>query len=355
MSSIKLSSSSTIFTSSFIQIKISSNTSKKIADEIESLKLKSKQNNYQNLAIDMIKIGELFVNETLYHEAITWYKEALCIEEIYYPDDIVRISDIMYRLGDAYLHLNDYNNALDNFLEARSILFISNPYHDLRDAEILFKIGIVYQRKGLDQEAYEAFEKGIHIHENYFSDVNATHNSAYVENRTQLLIHRGELYEKWGHYRQGLNDYQQCYSILDDYSCVLSDQRKSNMSMKSDPIFTCLALEDIDVMLADIEYHINHLESLLQLRSECVNRLSKYISEREKESNFDICHYSRREKIEAAKYVIQYINTHPILSIGEIINHSEFLKHKGPLTNSRLGQIFQTILTLAQRCRRQLA
>lgn len=428
-----------------------------ISYSIQALKYLTKNNNqtsnYSNLVLEIMKIGQLYYKQLLFSESLNWYKEALEIEETYYPNNTLVISEILYYLGLIYYHLNEYEKALGYFNESKAIKFVSCPFPDEKNAEIMFYIGIIHKHLGNDKVAFDSFNHGIQVYE-LSSDSSDLTIGTYGVQLANLYIHRGEIYERWGLYRSSLSDYQKAYLILEDYSTLFSqnsgnnnnnqtyqnnkyknnkhsnsnsfssydnnsshnnnninnnndsdddddddeEDKNEHFNIKDNSSLFKISLpsptssshspslsssttptaslnsslsssnntntntnttnttstttnedKDAEVILADIEYHIHHIEILLQFRSECGNKILNYIHERQHESDFDICHYSRREKIEAAKFLLNYINTNSIDSINSIVTTTDYINHKGPLTNGRLGVIFREITSKTRK------
>ena len=103
-------------------------------------------------------------------------------------------------------------------------------------------------------------------------------------------------------------------------------------------------IEDTDILLAHLESHLQLNEQLLQFRIKYGNKILHYMSKIESESNFHVYHTSYKEKIEAAQYLLNCINTNSLNSMGFIKDSSQYNNYKGQLIDGVLGDIFEEII-----------
>lgn len=210
----------------------------------ESLKYYQGLGNKTSSAQIMQFIGVIYKKWSEYNDAIDYYEKAL---DIYNElGEEVGMANIYGNLGNIYYYSGiDYDNALENYKKAL-VIFQKDESRRDEEANILISIGLVYNKKGLTEEALKNFQLSLSIANELNNEYRKAHalsnigniylsnkdfgsalenfNEALtifegMESKTDIaltLMSIGELYHAWGKHSQAKDFFMQSIELCEE-------------------------------------------------------------------------------------------------------------------------------------------
>mmetsp|Transcript_12482 Transcript_12482/g.18865 ORF Transcript_12482/g.18865 Transcript_12482/m.18865 type:complete len:357 (+) Transcript_12482:104-1174(+) len=290
----------------------------------ESLEMKSKRQHadYSSIAASLYDIAAVNMAQKHYIAALFWLKECLKTRLTFVQEDQVAISDTMHAMGQVYMYENKAELALESYLEALSTRELVLPADDLSNVGLICSLGAVYCQLNHLDNAIECYKRA--------RDILLKHEGKECKRQVaEVFKCMGCVFKHRGDYNDALVQYKEALAVYKELYGDLSAPVNSTVAM------------------------IAHIQLLESHRQSCILKIKEYIASRSKEMRYDFLSFTKEQKIQAAKYLLDYVTTCDVGNVCQAIEHSEgFLIHKAALSNGRLAKILKS-LSLVRSSSRQ--
>ncbi|CAF1087918.1 unnamed protein product [Adineta ricciae] len=181
-------------------------------DKVYARMMQNKPPRVKDSAAVLRSIGVTLYKQGAYDEALKYYRQALAIQEEFYPDGHCDTAWILNCIGSVFRAQNKYERALKYYQHALSMQkkFLPSDHVDI--AWNLNNIGSIYQDQEKYEDALSHHQCALNIQEKIYPDGHA--GTAYSLASIAAILLETEDYEKsLDLYRRALNMQQKFYPI----------------------------------------------------------------------------------------------------------------------------------------------
>ena len=262
-------------------------------------------------------IGNIHYRTNNFDEALKCYLESLSLSRLLHETDMQQedVARTLYNIGNTYFCLDRHQEALEHLQEALHIADSHRHSFGLDEvARVLNNIGNVYKALGQFEEAVSVCTRSLQLKREFFAG-NAS-GSSYHPELCKTLQNLGSAYTSQGNYDDALRVFNEALSM-------------KRLAFPEDHY-------EIDCIRAVIE-RTGMLEAY---RNDIQSSFRKYVIDRaaSRKPGFP---YSKLDKINAAKFVLEYVARPQFRQLVDIHAEEDFESHKGPLLHGALGEIFR--------------
>jgi tetratricopeptide (TPR) repeat protein len=280
----------------------------------------------------LLQIGKIYQNQGRYLQALTSYEEALQLQQQLYQE-------ITSPLSSPYL-----TSPTSPAPPLPPVLSTSSPSsptssvaetHRIMITQLMCHIGSVYKSQ-------EQYPKALQIYQDAFQIQKLIYGSTHIEIAT-TLSNIASIFTSQGQYSDSIEYLKQALCVKKGvYLPAPSSSSSANQNQQQQ--------QSTHQSIIVTEEMIKRIENQRELKSKILKLLSDYIENREKGSEMVSSSYSlgmafsKEEKIQAARFVVRYVEESGLERLGELMQSEEFQRYEKPLTNGRLGQLVKSLL-----------
>jgi len=306
------------------------------------------------LSKTLYSVGDLYKNQGNFNEAILCYRESLDIQKklneigLHSKDDIAKA---LNNMGNIYYRMGSHEEALCFYVEA---LELSKELYESGHEEvarILYNIGNVqFYLKNLD-DSLIAFQEAL--------QVSRTIGSSDCVDTGKILNNIGNVHMTQENFDAAVAAYLQSWNIKrQNYREYHPDLAKTlgnlasaytnlgNYSEALKVLNECLALkravfDETHMEIVSTKDFIEVVAGLEEYRNSTLKRFRKYVVDRASRRKSGIG-FSKQEKLDAAKFVIKYVENPAFRRLDDICSTPEYEQYSACLNHGSLGDIFRS-------------
>lgn len=292
-----------------------------IAADLELLQLISKKYRHE-AALVMNRIARAHLALAHFDDALTWLQQSLKMRLAYVFNTNGEIAETMHLIGKVYIMKGKFETALGYLRESLATkMIISEEDHPSYD-QLLFDLGKTYEQLHDDEQASLFFHRCMIVCSDGLLPSHAT-----------TLQYIGSYFEEVGSIKDAIHALDLAIAASTPYHTDLSH------------------LVDDSTLLSPLSEKVVYLKACLRLKRWVEASLHKYITLRSRAMRNIFGRFSKGEKIQAARYLLDFVCNTSISRVGDVVFDEGFPCHRGSLYQGKLGTLFSYILRQSEGIR----